>query len=120
MVVDKRTGWMAKLKVGDSVVLDDSGFYNDFKRIATVERITPSGLVQVKGVKYNVDGTRNGGYGFGSSYITELTDEIEREILENNRRMRYQKRIKNTNLDTLSTKQLQQIYVMIGEKGDSE
>jgi hypothetical protein len=53
--IDKRTGWLAELKVGHEVVVEPANSYSPIT-IAKVERITPTGILQVDGQRFNADG----------------------------------------------------------------
>lgn len=74
---DKRTGWLAKLKVGNDV-----SYATDYGRrihIAKVVEITPSGRIRVTGpgrtvIEFSSRGRR--GNEWSESDLCEVTDEI--------------------------------------------
>ena len=59
---DKRTGWLAKLKVGDEVAIYNGyiGFCTSGYDIRTVAAISPTGRLTVNGDVYSHDGYRMG------------------------------------------------------------
>ena len=45
---DQRKGWLKDLKVGDQVfVVESRGVFSDYKTLTTVEKITPTGRINV-------------------------------------------------------------------------
>lgn len=52
MSKDKRTGWLADLQVGDTVIIQG----RQRLTVATVQRITPSGGMEVDGLYYDAQG----------------------------------------------------------------
>ena len=71
---DKRKGWLAELEVG-SVVLLDRGSYHTFPTPAKVQKITPTGRMEVLGAKYSPEGREIGGYGWNTFVLREPTSE---------------------------------------------
>lgn len=69
--------WISKLKAGSPVIVN----YVGRTVLTSVENITPSGLIRVRGVLYNKDGTSRGDTSWGGGrYITEATKEAVDEL----------------------------------------
>jgi hypothetical protein len=53
MAIDKRTGWLAELKVGDKIKVE-----HDYiaVRTAIIEKITPTGRIYAGNLKYSHNG----------------------------------------------------------------
>jgi hypothetical protein len=50
---DQRKGWLKDLKVGDQVfVVELRGVFSNYKTLATVEKITPTGRINVEGYQF--------------------------------------------------------------------
>lgn len=64
---DKRTGWLRELKVGDKIYVNDAYLH-------TVDRITPTGMLEVDGRLYTSNGRFRGQRKkmiFHRSYLSE-------------------------------------------------
>lgn len=71
-----------QVKAGDKVIVVSSGWYCDDK-IATVEKITPTGLIKVCGTLYYANGMERGGNSWSCSHLEEYTEEKGKKIREN-------------------------------------
>jgi hypothetical protein len=69
MSKDKREGWLAELKAGDTVIVTD--WYRDF--IRKVDRITPSGRIIIGELKFDNTGYRVGNHYFDKYHLVEAT-----------------------------------------------
>ena len=50
---DQRKGWLKDLKVGDQVfVVELRGVFSSYKTLATVEKITPTGRINVEDINF--------------------------------------------------------------------
>lgn len=118
---DKRTGWLRDLKVGDKVVVSPPGSRNYLVR--TVEKITPTGRLEVGGRTYGFTGSETGtGEWSYHSLVSSDPDQITRTQEENKRATLIHK-IKRTfqphpDLISLSDSALEQIDFLI--KMDAE
>lgn len=75
---DQRTGWLKELKVGDKVFVDSSkGVLGRVKRLATVEKITPTGRLNVDGEQFPPSGEKYENY-----RSTKLVQATEKAIME--------------------------------------
>ena len=55
---DQRKGWLKDLKVGDQVfVVELRGVFSNYKTLATVEKITPTGRINVEGYQFTPTGS---------------------------------------------------------------
>lgn len=77
---DQREGWLARLNVGDPVIV--ANYYNE--SVSKVTKITPSGRITVGHVVYSPDGSE---FGNSRSYhpycLREATPEAIERILQN-------------------------------------
>jgi hypothetical protein len=64
---DKRKGWLRDLKVGDEVIVSS---HTGARTIRKVDRITPSGLMDVGGARFRSDGSRR----ISDFYSTDLQE----------------------------------------------
>ena len=71
--------WIAELKPGDEILVS-SPYQN--KRIATVEKITPTGLIKVENMYFNRDGSQRGGDVFGGCRISECSPAKKKELMQ--------------------------------------
>lgn len=82
---DKRTGWLADLKVGDKVVLDKL-FADDM--VGQITNITPTGRMTVTAgdYSYNCDasGRQMGEQGYYRMHMVQLTPERAEKIRRKN------------------------------------
>ena len=85
---DQRKGWLKDLKVGDQVfVVESRGVFSDYKTLATVGKITPTGRINVG--KYQFPPT---GSVYKGSYWTRLeqaTDEAIESFYEEEQKAEY-------------------------------
>ena len=80
MEKDKRQGWLKELKVGDEVfVASGRGAWDTSYTISVVEKITPTGKINVAGKQFSPQGHKREGY--HSTWLKELTPENKQEYL---------------------------------------
>lgn len=72
---DQRQSWLAKLNVGDAVIV--ANYYNE--RVDEVEKITPSGRITVSHTVYRPDGCE---YGDSRSFHPYCLREATPEAIE--------------------------------------
>ena len=108
--------WLEKLKVGDVVVLDDTGWIGPCRmQVATVSRTTKT-QVEINGLrKYR----RKNGWGVGNHRlcIVEATEELVEEIQQEHKRRHVTQwlidNFFNRNLYRITTEELQQIRAIV-------
>lgn len=117
MEKDKRQGWLKELKVGDEVFLiQGRGVGGSHTTISQVQKITPTGKINVDGVQFSPDGSYYGSYcgGSNSLWLKELTPENKQEYLLEKQRtsllIKTRNALKNLNLDKMNTGELQALY----------
>lgn len=75
---DQRKGWLRDLKVGDKVfVVSSKGVLGSVKILAVVEKITPTGRMNVKGEQFPPSGNK-----YENHRSTRLEQATERAIQE--------------------------------------
>lgn len=104
-----------RFQVGQTVVVV-SGAAKDTYTFAQVVRVTPSGQIVVrKGgyeTKFNSNGRELGGNSWSSSYLTEITPEIEEDI----KRRTLLSQISKFKWDALPTDVLEEIAAIVKSK----
>lgn len=125
MEKDKRQGWLKELKVGDEVFLiQGRGVGGSHTTISQVQKITPTGKINVDGVQFSPDGSYYGSYcgGSNSLWLKELTPENKQEYLLEKQRtsllIKTRNALKNLNLDKMNTGELQALYDYIKSGND--
>lgn len=95
MEKDKRKGWLKELKVGDEVfVVQSRGVWGSYTTISQVQKITPTGKINVDGVQFSPNGSN---YGSSNSlWLKELTPESKEEYLAERKRQTLARNISNT------------------------
>ena len=87
---DKRRGWIKDLKVGDKVfVIRSRGVLGNTKTLSVVEKITPTGRLNVNGQQFPPSGNIYENY-----HSTKLEQATEQAIQEHIRNVEKQKLIK--------------------------
>ena len=76
IVMESNEEWLKSLKVGDKVYY----ICGDIVGIKTVERLTPTGRVVLKGKTGQFINGRHRIDAYNSERINELTDELEKEL----------------------------------------
>ena len=64
-----RTDWIKQLKQDDQVIISSS----TGQRVATVQKVTPSGRILANGLYFNPDGYERGATGYGCCCLLEAT-----------------------------------------------
>lgn len=107
------SNWLNNLKVGDKVIVENM----NWKRITTIEKITPTR--QIKLVGYNrrfKDGSQIGSYGYNVPWLSEWTQEKENVIMINATKKReLLTHIKNCDFSMLSINTLEKIIKTIDD-----
>lgn len=87
---DQRKGWLRDLKVGDKVfIVSSRGVLGSVRTLAVVEKITPTGRLNVKGQQFPPSGSIYENY-----RSTKLEQETEQAIQEHVSNVEKQKLIK--------------------------
>ena len=87
---DQRKGWLRDLKVGDKVfIVSSRGVLGSVRTLAVVEKITPTGRLNVKGQQFPPSGSIYENY-----RSTKLEQAIEQAIQEHVSNVEKQKLIK--------------------------
>lgn len=95
MEKDKRKGWLKELKVGDEVfVVQSRGVWGSYTTISQVQKITPTGKINVDGVQFSPNGSNYGNS--NSLWLKELTPESKEEYLAERKRQTLARNISNT------------------------
>lgn len=95
MEKDKRQGWLKELKVGDEVFLiQGRGVLGSYTTITKVQKITPTGKINVDGVQFSPNRSNYGGSNF--LWLKELTPESKEEYLAERKRQTLARNISNT------------------------
>lgn len=97
MSKDKRTGWLAKLQVGDKVFVVN--WYT--KMVGEVTKITPTGRIVLGNITFKPDGRQYSSGSFGSYILKECTKEKYEEFMLIVHKQRKVKIIAETTKDTL-------------------
>lgn len=79
---DKRVGWLRDLKVGDKVfIVRSNGVFGGGKTLAVVEKITPTGRLNVKGQQFPPSGSIYENY--RSEKLEQATEQAIQEHISN-------------------------------------
>lgn len=79
---DKRVGWLRDLKVGDKVfIVRSNGALGRGKTLAVVEKITPTGRLNVKGQQFPPSGSIYENY--RSAKLEQATEQAIQEHVSN-------------------------------------
>nr|DAX63591.1 MAG TPA: hypothetical protein [Caudoviricetes sp.] len=79
---DKRKGWLRDLKVGDKVfIVSSRGVLGSVRTLAVVEKITPTGRLNVKGQQFPPSGSIYENY--RSTKLEQATDQAIQEHISN-------------------------------------
>lgn len=75
---EQYTKWIKSLKVGDKVAIENYG-YRKYYTVGVVDKITPTGRINVGTYVFRPNGTAYGKGGL-TKYLTQCTPEIEQEV----------------------------------------
>ena len=119
MEKDKRTGWLKDLKVGDEVFVIGELLHEVFlQKIAIIETITPAGIIEAGGDKFNHYG-RGRITDYRTLQLTELTPELRSKHLLSVKRERLEAKVKNKindiNISKLSDEKLERLSTFLEE-----
>lgn len=79
---DKRKGWLRDLKVGDKVfIVSSKGVLGSTKTLAKVEKITPTGRLNVKGKQFPPSGSIYENY--RSTKLEQATEQAIQDHVSN-------------------------------------
>nr|DAN80902.1 MAG TPA: hypothetical protein [Caudoviricetes sp.] len=79
---DKRVGWLRDLKVGDKVfIVSSKGVLGSVRTLAVVEKITPTGRLNVKGQQFPPSGSIYENY--RSTKLKQVTEQAIQEHVSN-------------------------------------
>ena len=79
---DQRKGWLKDLKVGDKVfIVSSKGVLGSVKTLAVVEKITPTGRLNVKGQQFPPSGNIYENY--RSTKLEQATEQAIQEHVSN-------------------------------------
>mgnify|MGYP000125230826 FL=1 len=79
---DKRVGWLRDLKVGDKVfIVSSKGVLGSVRTLAVVEKITPTGRLNVKGQQFPPSGSIYENY--RSTKLEQATEQAIQEHISN-------------------------------------
>ena len=79
---DQRKGWLRDLKVGDKVfIVSSRGVLGSTKTLAVVEKITPTGRLNVKGQQFPPSGSIYENY--RSTKLEQATEQAIQEHISN-------------------------------------
>ena len=79
---DKRVGWLRDLKVGDKVfIVNSKGVLGSTKTLAVVEKITPTGRLNMKGQQFQPSGSIYENY--RSTKPEQATKQVIQEHVSN-------------------------------------
>ncbi len=118
MPKDKRTGWLRELQVGDEVGVETRGVLRDYSlRIVVVEKITPTGFIDVKHRNGNTQRFRAQGtalHGDRNSYasLAKLTQEFRDKLDQ----ARLSRRLKHTKWYDVPVETLREIASILDAK----
>lgn len=77
---DQREGWLKELKVGDKVfVRNYRGALGSVKSLAVVDKITPTGRINIGGQQFKPSGEYHQGYKF--TRLEQATEESIKEFM---------------------------------------
>lgn len=84
---DQRKGWLKDLKVGDKVfIVSSKGVLGSVKTLAVVEKITPTGRLNVKGQQFPPSGSIYENY--RSTKLEQATEQAIQEYVSNNEKQK--------------------------------
>ena len=79
---DKRVGWLRDLKVGDKVfIVSSKGVLGSVRTLAVVEKITPTGRLNVEGQQFPPSGSIYENY--RSTKLEQVTEQAIQEHVSN-------------------------------------
>ena len=107
--------FIEKLKVGDKVIVNTKLG----RIIREVDKITPAGNIKLNnGTIYNKDGSERGGNCWNTTYLSEATPEVIKEIKEKHFIICVKKQLKEFLKKDLTIEQAQALFQII--KGDEK
>lgn len=120
MSKDIRQGWLAELKVGDSVIVETYNYDLTSSFISQVDRITPTGRIKVNGRSFNSQGkviARNSSI---AASLVKLDIKCLEVYLAKNRKYVLISQIKNSDLSNISLSNLEKIKSLIDNSSTND
>lgn len=125
MTKDKRTGWLADIAVGDTVVVEESRVILGYRRfLATVSNITPSGQMDVVTKNNTLRFSAMGRSGDRTillqateELVQKIKDEEEHTVLRNRLHVKLTPLLKKNQDGEIPTEQLRKILGALEEGG---
>ncbi len=102
---------LSDLKQGDEVAMRYG--YNSRYMFATIEKVTPSGLIKVRGDYYTPDGRQRGG-GYSAPHITRATQKIKDEMTRQGLAYKLEKALEAEPLKHRSLETLRAVAAALG------
>jgi hypothetical protein len=91
---DQRKGWLRDLKVGDKVfIVSSKGVLGSVRTLAVVEKITPTGRLNVEGQQFPPSGSIYENY--RSTKLEQATEQAIQEYISNVEKQKLIKEITN-------------------------
>lgn len=113
MTKDKRTGWLARLKVGDEVIKSASGIYGR-EAVLVIEKITPTGIIKTnKGLVFDHVGRIRGASTF--ERLLEPTAEAIQRVKDAEEKKEILYKVNDQIIKNLNVDQLRRILAIIEE-----
>lgn len=112
MSKDTRTGWLAELKVADLVIVDFNGKY-----IRKIDKITPTGRMNVDSYVFNQQGIGMG-FDYGAPRLEKYSVEKHQEIKDFRAKINLGHELNQINFKGLSLEKLIKIKEIIGEQDE--
>ncbi|GGA99783.1 hypothetical protein ERX37_07900 [Macrococcus hajekii] len=113
MTQDKRTGWLAELKVGDRVIIHESQYGAITNRIGRIQKITPAGKIDVLNRRFDEEGRQRNGYGYWGGLI-QYSEEKVAEINAEEKRKKLMRILRDFDWTTTPLKDLEEIAKKVG------
>lgn len=79
---------LENINVGDTVILESGPPYSHRYSFANVKKITPSGLIKVRGMLFYKNGMERKSDAFYSSHIYSIDDKLALEAMEHHEKQR--------------------------------
>ena len=120
MSKDKRQGWLAELKVGDSVIVETYNYDLTSSFISQVDRITPTGRIKVDGRSFNSKGRVIAKNSSIAAALVKLDIKDLEVYLAKNRKYLLISQIKNSDLSNISLSNLEKIKSLIDNSSTND
>lgn len=113
---DLRSGWVKELKVGDKVFIEETrGVMGIHTKLSYVEKITPTGRINVGGKQFPPSGKIYQNY--TSVSLKQATDEAVKEFRQGQEKLKLVRNVQNIfkemDLDKLNVSELKEIESLL-------